>query len=160
MQDLQKLFLTELADIYDAEKQLVNALPKLAKAAQADQLRSAFEEHLGQTEQHVERLESIFSLFSTRPKAKKCQAMDGIVEEGEKVVKEFKSTAALDAALIGAAQKSEHYEMASYGCLCSWAEELGNQEAVNLLKETLAEEKTADHKLTELAEARANPVAA
>lgn len=160
MQDLEKLFLNELSDMYHAEKQLVKALPKLAKAARTDELRHAFEEHLEETERHVQRIESVFSLFNKPAKAKKCQAMDGIVDEGEEVLKEFKSTEALDAALIAAAQKSEHYEMASYGCLCSWAKELGKDQAVKLLKETLAEEKAADEKLTELAESRMNTMAA
>ncbi len=159
MKDLKKLFTTELADMYDAEKQLVTTLPKLAKAAKADGLRHAFEEHLEETKQHVARLESVFSLFDTPAKAKKCPAMRGIVDEGEEIVKEFKSTSALDAALIGAAQKSEHYEMASYGCLVAWAEELGNDQAAGLLKETLAEEKAADEKLTRLAEQQMNAMA-
>jgi ferritin-like metal-binding protein YciE len=148
MNTLRETFLEELADIYDAEKQLVKALPKMAKAAENDQLREGFEEHLEQTEEHVQRLEQVFEHFGEKAKAKKCQAMAGLLEEGQELIKEK----AGDAALICAAQKVEHYEIAAYGSLKSWAEFLEENDSVELLEETLDEEKSTDDKLTELAE--------
>lgn len=160
MQELQELFLDELADIYYAEKQLTKALPKMAKAASSDELQNAFEEHLSQTEEHIQRIEEVFDLFEKPAKGKKCEAIEGLIKEGDRIAKEFKGSPALDAALISAAQKVEHYEIASYGCLCTWAEMLDNQEALSLLKETLGEEKETDELLTELAESRFNVEAA
>lgn len=153
---LHKLFLEELADIYNAEQQLTKALPKLAKAANNDQLRRAIEDHLEDTEKHVSRLEEVFSSLEESPKRKKCRGMEGIIEEGKEVMSEHKKSEDLDAALISAAQKSEHYEIATYGCLCKWAEQMGHDKALSLLKETLDEEKAADEKLSGIARASAN----
>lgn len=152
MNTLRETFLEELADIYDAEKQLLKALPKMAKAAQNDQLRQGFEEHLEQTEEHVQRLERVFVSFGEKAKAKKCKAMVGLIEEGQELISEK----AGDAALISAAQKVEHYEIAAYGSLKSWAECLEENEAAELLEETLEEEKATDDKLTEVAESVVN----
>lgn len=160
MQDLQDLFLAELGDIYNAEKQLVKALPKMAKAAKSEDLRSAFEEHLEQTQAQVEKLEDVFDLFDKTAKGTKCEAMEGLVDESQRMAREFKGHGALDAALICAAQKVEHYEIASYGCLCTWAEILGKNEALRLLKQILSQEKQADEKLTQLAESHLNLEAA
>lgn len=153
---LHALFLDELADIYNAEQQLTKALPKLAKAAQSDELREAIESHLEETESHVSRLDQVFESLDEAPKKKKCKGMEGIIEEGEEVLSEHKKTGELDAGLISAAQRAEHYEIAVYGCLCTWAEQMGHDEALNLLKETLAEEKAADEKLTGIAKSTAN----
>jgi ferritin-like metal-binding protein YciE len=152
MNTLRETFLLELADIYDAEKQLVKALPKMAKAAENDQLREGIEEHLEQTQEHVQRLEQVFEQFGEKAKARKCKAMIGLIEEGEELIKEK----AGDAALIAAAQKVEHYEIASYGSLKSWAELLEEHDAVELLEETLEDEKNTDDKLTEMAESVIN----
>jgi ferritin-like metal-binding protein YciE len=152
MSTLRETFLKELADLYDAEKQLVKALPKMAKAANNDDLKSGFEAHLNQTRKHVQRLEEVFEAFGQKAKAKKCKAMKGLLEEGEELIEEAEG----DAALICAAQKVEHYEIASYGSLNSWAKLLGEESAAGLLSETLAEEKAADEKLTEVAESRVN----
>lgn len=152
MNTLRQTFLLELADIYDAEKQLVKALPKMAKAAENDQLREGIEEHLEQTLKHVQRLEQVFQQFGEKAKARKCKAMAGLIEEGQELIKEKTG----DAGLIAAAQKVEHYEIASYGSLKSWAELLEENEAVDLLDETLEEEKNTDDKLTELAESIIN----
>ena len=151
MKDLKELFLEELADIYDAEKQLVKALPKMAQAAKAQDLQSALEDHLEQTEQHVKRVEQVFQMFDTKPKGKKCEAMTGLIEEAEDIMKEEATEPVMDAALIAAAQKVEHYEIATYGCLRTWAELLGKDEAIDLLEETLNEEKDVDESLTEIA---------
>ena len=148
MSTLRETFLQDLADIYDAEKQLVKALPRMAKAAQNEELRKGIEEHLEQTEEHVQRVEQVFEALEQKPKAKKCKAMAGLIEEGQELIKEK----AGDAALIAAAQKVEHYEIAAYGSLRSWAEFLEENEAAELLEETLEEEKTTDEKLTEIAE--------
>ncbi len=148
MSKLRETFLEELADIYDAEKQLTKALPKMAKAAEHEELRNALEEHLEETEGHVERLEQVFEIFGESAKGKKCKAMQGLVQEAESLIKEEEG----DAAYIAAAQKVEHYEIAAYGTLRTWANHLGEEEAVRLLEETLEEEKAADEKLTTLAE--------
>lgn len=152
MSKLREVFLDELADVYDAEKQLVKALPKLAKAAQHEDLRTAFESHLEQTEQHVNRLEQVFEQFGEKPRGKKCKAMQGLVEEGQELIKEKEG----DAALICAAQKVEHYEIAAYGSLQAWARLMQEEEAAELLGETLEEEKAANAKLTEAAEGAIN----
>ncbi len=154
--DLHKLFLDELADIYNAEQQLTKALPKLAKAAQSDELREALEEHLGQTEEHISRIEQVAESLDETLKRKTCLAMKGLIAEGEEIVKEQKNSTALDAGIIAACQKVEHYEIASYGTLCAWAEQMGHDEALRLLGETEEEESAADEKLTEIAENIAN----
>jgi ferritin-like metal-binding protein YciE len=148
---LKELYIEELKDIYNAENQLVKALPKLAKAAASDELREGFEEHLEQTKGHVERLEEIFKLLDESPKGKKCAGMEGLVEEGSEVLNEGLQGAVLDAALIGAARRVEHYEIAAYGTVIAFAETLGEDSHVSLLQETLSEEKETDEKLTELA---------
>jgi ferritin-like metal-binding protein YciE len=152
MNQLRETFVEQLKDLYDAEKQLVKALPKMAKAARHDELRDAFESHLHETEEHVRRLEQLFKIMDQPAKSKKCKAMQGLIEEGQETISDEEG----DAALICAAQKVEHYEMAAYGCLESWAKLLGEQEAADLVGETLGEEKAADEKLTEIAEAAIN----
>ncbi|HVY69780.1 MAG TPA: ferritin-like domain-containing protein [Verrucomicrobiae bacterium] len=154
--DLHKLFLDELADLYDAENQLVKALPKMAKAAESDELREAFESHLEETRNQVQRLEEVAESLDVKLKRKPCKAMQGLVAEASELMEEQADTTALDAALIAAAQKVEHYEMASYGTVCAWAREMGHTEALALLKSTLDEESAADTKLTEIAESSAN----
>ncbi|MGA9800552.1 MAG: ferritin-like domain-containing protein [Terriglobales bacterium] len=148
---LRELYVEELKDIYSAENQLVKALPKLAKAAASNELRRGFEEHLEQTKGHVARIEQIFESLDESPKGKKCAGMEGLVEEGSEVVKEGLEDAVLDAALIGAAQRVEHYEIAAYGTVIAFAQTLGESDHISLLEETLSEEKETDQKLTELA---------
>jgi ferritin-like metal-binding protein YciE len=150
-QGLKELYLGELKDLYSAESQLVKALPKLAKAAASEELRAGFEEHLEQTKGHVQRLEQIFEMLDESPKGKKCKGMEGLIEEGSEIMEEDFEDALLDAALIGAAQRVEHYEIAAYGTVRAFAEELGESEHASLLAETLEEEKETDEKLTELA---------
>jgi ferritin-like metal-binding protein YciE len=154
--DLHELFLDELADVYNAEQQLIKALPKMAKAAESDELREAFESHLEETEGHARRLEEVAESLEESLKKKTCAAMKGLVEEAQELMKEQKDSSALDAALIAAAQKVEHYEIASYGTLCAWAKQMGHDDALELLKETMDEEKAADEKLTGIAESAAN----
>lgn len=154
--ELHKLFLSELADIYSAEQQLTKALPKMAKAAQSDELREAIEQHLEETEEHVSRLEQVAETLNETLKKKTCRAMKGLIEEGEDIVSEQKNSSALDAGIIAACQKVEHYEIASYGTLAAWAEQMGHDEAATLLRETEDEEAAADEKLTEVAENIAN----
>ncbi|HLK51260.1 MAG TPA: ferritin-like domain-containing protein [Bryobacteraceae bacterium] len=149
---LETLLQSELMDIYDAEKRLVRALPKIAKAASSEELREAIQEHLNVTKGQVERLEQVFGLFDFPVKAKTCAGMKGLIEEGEEVMSDSMNGMLRDSALIGAAQRVEHYEMAAYGTARTMAEQLGNKEAVDLLEETLNEEKEADAKLTEVAE--------
>jgi ferritin-like metal-binding protein YciE len=153
---LDDLFEDTLKDIYYAEKKILSALPKMAKAAQSEELKSAFEKHEEQTEGQVERLEKVFELIETQPRGKKCEAIEGIIEEGAEIMKEFKGAPALDAGLVSAAQAVEHYEIARYGTLKRWAEQLGLDEAVRLLDETLEEEKETDASLTELADSMVN----
>jgi len=153
MSALRETFLNELADLYDAEKQLLKALPKMAKAASEEDLKEAFESHLEETQGHIERLEQVFDIFEQPAKGKKCKAMQGLVEEADELIKENEG----DAALICAAQKVEHYEIASYGSLVAWARVLGEEQAAELLEETLDEEKAADEKLTSIAETAVNP---
>jgi ferritin-like metal-binding protein YciE len=150
--ELKELFIDELKDIYSAETQLVKALPKMAKAAASVSLRSGFEKHLKQTEGHVVRLETIFGGYGEKPTGKKCKGMQGLIEEGDEAAKEDYEDDAKDAALIGAAQRVEHYEIAAYGTARAMAEKLGDGRAVKLLSETLQEEKDTDEKLTQLAE--------
>ena len=149
---LRELYIEELRDIYDAENQLVKALPKMAEAATSDQLRSGFEEHLEQTRGHVQRLDDIFANIGEKPTGKKCKGMQGLVSEGKEVIDEDFEGEVKDAALISAAQRVEHYEIAAYGTVRTYAEILGDQSAVELLEQTLQEEKETDEKLTELAQ--------
>jgi ferritin-like metal-binding protein YciE len=149
---LKELYIDELKDLYSAETQLVKALPKMAKSAASDELRQGFEEHLEQTEGHVQRLEQIFEALGESPKGKKCKGVEGLIAEGSEVAEEGYEGNILDAALIGAAQRVEHYEIAGYGTVRAMAEVLGEDEHVLLLTETLNEEKETDEKLTELAE--------
>jgi ferritin-like metal-binding protein YciE len=148
---LKELYVDELKDLYNAENQLVKALPKMAKAASSDELRQGFEEHLKQTKEHVQRLEQIFKSLGESAKGKKCMGMEGLVKEGSEVMAEDFEGAVLDAALIGAAQRVEHYEIAAYGTACAFAETLGETEHASLMGETLEEEKETDAKLTGLA---------
>lgn len=157
---LEALFLDELADIYFAENQLVKALPKMAKAARHADLRHAYESHLEQTEGHVQKLKEVFGAFGTPVKSKKCEAILGLLKEANELAAENKGKVTLDAALISAAQKVEHYEIASYGSLREWAAVLGNGPAADLIEEILDEEKKADETLTELARAHCNLEAA
>jgi ferritin-like metal-binding protein YciE len=158
--NLNDLFLDTLKDIYYAEKQILNALPKMAKAATSDELRAALEKHEGETETQVERLEQIFELLGKPPRGKTCDAIVGIIEEGKEVMSEYKGTAALDAGLIAAAQAVEHYEISRYGTLKSWATKLGMKQAVTLLDQTLSEEKKTDETLSSIAETAVNAEAA
>jgi len=151
-QGLKELYIDELKDLYSAENQLVKALPKMAKGAASDELRKGFEEHLQQTKGHVQRLEQIFEALGESPKGKKCKGMEGLIEEGSEVLEEDYEGNILDAALIGAAQRVEHYEIAGYGTVRAMAESLGETAHVTLLTQTLDEEKETDEKLTELAE--------
>ena len=153
---LVELFHEGLKDIYFAEKKILVALPKMAKAAQLDKAKAAFEKHRAETETHVARLEQIFKIIDKEPHGKQCPAIIGIVEEGQEIMEDYEGSPALDAGLIGAAQAVEHYEMARYGTLKAWATELGLQDAVKLLDATLAEESKTDKLLSELAEASAN----
>lgn len=156
MNDLEKLFVSELKDLYDCEQQLVKALPEMEKNASSGQLKTVFHEHLAETKNHVNRLERVFKTIGETPKRKSCKAMEGIIDEGQMVAAEFSENSALDAALIAAGQKAEHYEITSYGSLRAWANELGKQEIVDILEETLAEEKQADQKLNRLAKEALN----
>jgi ferritin-like metal-binding protein YciE len=150
--ELKQLYIDELKDLYDAENRLIKALPKLAKAASSDKLRAGFEEHLEQTRGHVDRLEEIFEALGEKASGKKCVGMTGLVKEGEEIMDEDFSAEVMDAALISAAQRVEHYEIAAYGCVGTWAELLGESDAAALLEKTLEEEKETDQKLTELSE--------
>ncbi len=149
---LRELYIDELKDLYNAEKQLTKALPKMAKASSSDELRSGFEEHLEQTKGHVERLEEIFSSLNTKPTGKKCMGMEGLIKEGQEIMDEDFSDDVMDAALISAAQRVEHYEIAAYGTVHAYAELLGESEHSSLLQQTLEEEKETDQKLTQLSE--------
>lgn len=157
---LDALFLDQIQDIYDAEQRLTQALPKMAKAASDGRLENAFESHLKETEQQVLRLEQVFELCGEKPKSKTCEAIKGLIAEGEEVIDAKGNDAVRDAALIAAAQRIEHYEIAAYGSARTFALRLGNSKAAELLQQTLDEEGAADHKLTELAEASINPQAA
>src|SRR5207344_12114 len=153
---LHDAFVDELRDTYDAEKQLTKALPKLAKAASTPKLRAAFESHLKETEGHVKRLEQVFASLGERPKGKHCDGIEGIIEEGKSVMEEDFDETTMDACLIAAGERAEHYEMAAYGTLVAWAQAMGHTEAVELLQQTLDEEKAADEKLSDLAEGGIN----
>jgi len=154
--DLNELFLDTLKDIYYAEKQILKALPKMAKAATSDKLRAAFEKHHDETEGQVERLEQVFELLGKPARGKKCDAIEGILDEGKEIMDEYADTPALDAGLLAAAQAVEHYEISRYGTLRTWAEELGLRDAATLLETTLGEEKGADQTLTDIAESAVN----
>jgi ferritin-like metal-binding protein YciE len=156
MDSLKDLYVDELKDLYNAENQLVKALPKMAKKASAPELKRAFQDHLEQTKGHVERLEKIFKGLGQKPAGKTCKAMKGLVEEGKEIIEEDGDDSVLDAALIGAAQRVEHYEMAGYGVVRTFASLLGDNQAVALLQRTLDEEGAADKKLTKLAESVIN----
>ncbi|MGH9144744.1 MAG: ferritin-like domain-containing protein [Vicinamibacterales bacterium] len=157
---LHDAFIDELKDSYDAEKQLTKALPKLAKAATSPELRQAFETHLEETRGHVERLEQVFELLDEKAKGKHCDGIAGIIEEGSSVMSEDFDDTTMDACLIASGQRAEHYEIAAYGTLVTWARAMGHDEAADLLDETLNEEKAADEKLTTLAESGINQEAA
>jgi len=156
LKSLDDLLVHELQDIYNAEAQILKALPKMIKAASHPELQSAFEEHLEQTEGQVERLDQVFKLLGVPAKGKKCEGMAGLLEEGKKVMEEDAEPGVMDAALIAAAQKVEHYEIASYGCLCTYAEMLGYDQVHDLLGQNLEEEELTDEKLTALAESVIN----
>jgi len=160
LRSLQDLYVEELKDLYSAESQLLTALPKMAKAASAPELGQAFTDHLKETEGHVERLQTIFERLGSSPKGKKCKAMEGLIEEGKEMISEDAEPSVKDAALIGAAQRVEHYEMAGYGCVRTYASLLGRDEAADLLQQTLDEEGAANKKLTQLAETIINAQAA
>jgi ferritin-like metal-binding protein YciE len=154
---LQKLFLQELRDLYHAEGQLLKALPKMAEGATSEELRNAFETHLKETEEHIERLEEVFELLGETPRGKVCNAMKGLIEEGSEILEEDGEDSVLDAGIIVAAQKVEHYEMAAYGSVRTFAELLGHTEAVELLQATLDEEAAANELLNNLAKEIINP---
>jgi ferritin-like metal-binding protein YciE len=149
--DLNDLFVDTLKDIYYAEKQIYKSLPKMAKAANSDQLRAAFEKHHDETEGQIERLEKIFELIDKPARGKKCDAIEGILDEGKEIMEEYEDTPALDAGLLAAAQAVEHYEISRYGTLKAWAQKLGLNDAVKLLDQTLAEEKKTDETLSKIA---------
>jgi len=157
---LHDAFLEELRDTYDAEKQLTKALPKLAKASTSPQLRAAFESHLEETRGHVDRLEQVFESLDEKVRGKHCDGIAGIIEEGKSIIEEDFDEATMDASLIAAGQRAEHYEMAVYGTLLAWARDMGHTDAARLLEQTLEEEKAADAKLTSLAEGGINQEAA
>ena len=157
---LEDLFYETLRDIYYAERQILKALPKMARAAQSDELRAAFEAHREETEGHVERLQKVFDTIGKAARGKTCPAIDGIIEEGEEIIATFKGMPALDAGLVSAAQAVEHYEITRYGTLRRWAQVLGNDQAAKLLSQTLEEEAATDEKLTAIADQSANQEAA
>jgi len=156
MKTLDELFHDTLKDIYFAEKKILATLPKMAAAAQSEELTAAFEKHKGETEEHVSRLEQVFEMIEQKPAAKTCAAIMGITEEGAEIMKEYKGSPALDAGLLAAAQAVEHYEISRYGTLRTWAEELGLDDAAALLQETLDEEEATDAALTEIAVSAVN----
>ncbi|HYJ32380.1 MAG TPA: ferritin-like domain-containing protein [Candidatus Binatia bacterium] len=153
---LEKLFVDQLKDVYNAEKQIVRALPRMSKAAGNEELKEAFDTHLRETEKHVDRLEQIFKDLGKNPTGKKCMGMEGLIEEAKELLNEDVDEEVLDAGLIAAAQRVEHYEMAAYGCLKTYAGLLGNERAARLLEETLGEEKRTDDLLTQIAERSIN----
>ena len=157
---LEDLFHDSLKDVYFAEKKILTALPKLAKAAQSEELKQAFEQHRAETEGHVERLDQVFAIIDKKAQGKTCPAINGLAEEGAEIIEEYKGSPAIDAGLLAAAQAVEHYEIARYGALVAWAEKLGLENAVSLLQETLDEETDTDQTLTEIAESMVNDEAA
>ena len=154
--DLNDLFLDTLKDVYFAEKQILKALPKMAKAASSGKLRAAFEKHHDETEGQVERLEKVFEMIDKPARGKTCDAIIGILDEGKEIMEEFKGCEALDAGMLAAAQAVEHYEIARYGSLIAWAKQLGRNDCASILQKTLDEEKATDKKLTTLAESKIN----
>jgi ferritin-like metal-binding protein YciE len=156
LDSLENLYREQLRDLYSAEKQLTVALPKMAEGASSSNLRKAFEQHLRQTEQHVNRLEQIFQEINVKPGRKKCKGMEGLIKEGEEILKENGESAVVDAGLIAAAQRVEHYEIAGYGTVRTYAEQLGHNKAASILQKTLEEESSANEKLTQLAEGGIN----
>jgi ferritin-like metal-binding protein YciE len=160
LESLNDLLQDELKDIYDAEKQLTKALPKLAKKATSPELKDALETHLEETQEHIQRLEEAFDQLGMPARGKKCEGMQHLIAEGSEMISEAENEATRDAIIIAAAQKAEHYEMASYGTICSWANLLGKPEVAELLQPTLDEEKEADQKLTQIAEGFVNAQAA
>lgn len=157
---MEELFIHELSDIYSAEKQMTKALPRLAKAAESEELAAAFEAHLEETQGQIERIDQVVDALGIKVKRIKCEAMEGLVEESKDVIDQVKEGPLRDAALIGGAQKAEHYEIAAYGTLCALAKQLGYDKAIPLLEATLEEEKATDEKLTMLAEGGGNQRAA
>jgi ferritin-like metal-binding protein YciE len=153
---LEDMFLDGLKDIYYAEKKILKTLPKMAKGAESEEVAAAFEKHREQTEEQVERLEQIFESMDKPARGKTCPAIDGIIEEGSEILSDYKDAPALDAGLVGAAQAVEHYEIARYGTLIAWAEQLGMKDALQLLRETLQEEMDTDEALTKLGEQGVN----
>jgi ferritin-like metal-binding protein YciE len=155
-QKLDELFHDTLKDIYFAEKKILATLPKMAKAAQSEELKAAFEKHRGETEAQIKRLEQVFAVIEQKPQGKSCAAIIGITDEGAEIMEEYKGSPALDAGLLAAAQAVEHYEISRYGTLIAWAEELGLDDAISLLQETLEEEEATDEALTEIAKTAIN----
>ncbi len=153
---LHDVFVMELKDLYSAESQLIDALPKMAQAASSSELKQAFQDHLDTTKKQKQRLDQIFSNMSEQPSGKKCHGMEGILKEGDEVIHKDFTGAVKDAALISAAQKAEHYEIAGYGTVATFADELGNSKAANLLKQTLDEEENVNKKLTQIAKSKVN----
>jgi ferritin-like metal-binding protein YciE len=160
LDSLEKLFIDELRDIYNAEKQITRALPRMAKAAESPELQQAFTKHLKETEGQIKRLEQVFQELGQAVRGKKCKGMEGLIEEGKEKLEEEGEPQVVDAALIASAQKVEHYEIAAYGCLRTYAELLGYTQAAQLLQQTLQEEEATDKKLTELGESGINEAAA
>ena len=156
---LDDLFLDMLKDVYYAERKILKALPKMARGAQSEELRQAFEHHHEETQGQIERLQQVFEILGKPARGKTCPAIDGIIEEGEEVLDAFKGSPAIDAGLVAAAQAVEHYEIARYGTLCTWAALLGQKDAAKLLQETLGEEETTDSTLTKIAEGSVNQAA-
>jgi ferritin-like metal-binding protein YciE len=152
MESLRDLFIDELKDLYSAENQILKALPKMIKKASSKELKSGFEQHLKETQTHVERLEKIFAELDESPRGKKCKGMEGVIADGKELMEEDAEPEVMDAGLIGAAQHVEHYEIAGYGCVRTYAELMGEDDIVNLLQQTLDEEKATDEKLTKLAQ--------
>ena len=153
---MEDLYINELKDLYSAEKQILKALPRMAKAASHPELRQAFQEHVAVTEEQVRRLETIFDELGKAPRGKKCKGMEGLIEEGKEIMEEVEDEELLDAGLIGAAQRVEHYEIAGYGTARTFARELGYEEHAKILQQTLDEEGETDHRLTAIAEGRVN----
>ncbi|WP_266205592.1 YciE/YciF ferroxidase family protein [Pontibacter kalidii] len=156
LNNLQDLLIHELKDIYNAEQQITKALPKMIKAASSDTLKQAFEEHLMVTEKQIERLDNVFDMMGEKAKGEKCKAMEGIIREAESMMDERADASVMDAALIASAQRVEHYEIAAYGTVCTYANQLGMKDVLNLLHQTLEEEKMTDQKLTQIAEKSIN----
>ena len=156
LESLHELYLLELSDLYSAEKQIVKALPKMIDKTESLELRQALENHLEETQGHVERLEQVFEMHGESPQKEKCKGMEGVLAEGDELVGKDATPAVRDAAIISAAQRVEHYEMAAYGTVRTWAEQLGYDKAATILQETLDEEEAADEKLTDIAASRVN----